>query len=189
ITYIDSAAEATAEARAGRNKMKVSFSGIDYNYQEVQPVDILYGRYLNAGDVTGRRQNAVLEVGTAKKLFGTEDAVGRIFRTEIYGNVQEFTVIGVYEKKMSAFQKLMMGGPSEQGAAFIPWTLLTWPNDSFYYCHFFADETMDKEQLNRFYDEILAYVARLKGRESQDYYMNTAISEMGQMDSMMAGLS
>ncbi|MGI6054551.1 MAG: ABC transporter permease [Clostridium sp.] len=189
IAYMDSAASATAEAKAGRKMLKINFTGVDSPYQKVQPVDILSGRYLNAGDVAARRPCAVLEAASARKLFGSEQAVGRTFRAEIYGNVQEFTVIGVYEKKMSAFQKLMMGSPDDQGEAFIPWTLLTWPNDSFYYCHFFADEAMSEMELNAFYGEVQAFVARLKGREPEDFYMQTAIAEMGQMDSMMAGLS
>lgn len=189
ISYIDSGSSNSSEVITGRVKMKVNFSGVDYNYQNVQPVDVLYGRYLNEGDVKGRRQNAVLDVDTAMKLYGTEDAVGRTFRTEIYGSMQEYTVVGVYEKKTSAFQKLMMGGPSDTGAAYIPWTILTWPNDYFYYCHFFADDTMSEEELNVFYSDLLNYVAKLKGRSAEDFYMETAIGQMGQMDSMMAGLS
>lgn len=189
ISYIDSSMSNSSEVVTGRTKMKVNFSGVDYNYQDVQPVDILYGRYLNEGDVKGRRQNAVMDVDTARKLYGTEDAVGRTFRTEIYGSMQEYMVVGVYEKKMSAFQKLMMGSPGDTGAAFIPWTILTWPNDYFYYCHFFADETMSEAELNEFYNDLLNYVAKLKDREPSDFYMETAIGQMGQMDSMMAGLS
>ncbi len=189
ISYIDSSAAASADARADRNRLKINFTGIDYNYQNVQPVNILYGRYLNKGDVAGRRQSAVLEAGSARRLFGTENAVGRTFRTEIYGNVHEFTVVGVYEKEMSAFQKLLMGGTDDEGEAFIPWTLLTWPNDSFYYCHLFANETMSTDELNAFYDELVSYVARMKNREKEDFYLQTALGEMDQVDSIMAGLS
>lgn len=189
ITYIDSSPFTSGDAVSGRSKMKFELSGVDYNYQEVQPVDILYGRYLNPGDVKGRRHNAVVEIEGARKMFGTEDAVGRTFRMPVYGEMQEYTVVGVYEKKMNAFQKLMMGGSADSVAAFIPWTLLTWPNDSFYSCHFFADETMSESELNAFYDELLTYVSRLKGRDKSDFFMQTAIDEMGQVDSMMAGLS
>lgn len=189
ISYMDSSMSVSSEALTGRGKMKFNFSGVDYNYQDVQPVDILYGRYLNQGDIKGRRHNAVLEVESAKRMFGTENAVGRTFRTEIYGDMQEYQVVGVYEKKMNAFQKLMMGGTSDKGEAFIPWTILTWPNDYFYYCHFFADPMMSEQELRAFNDELVAYVAKLKGREPEDFYMETAIGQMGQMDSMMAGLS
>lgn len=189
ISYIDSSMSTTADAVTKRNKLKFNFNGVDYRYQEVQPVDILYGRYLNEGDIKGRRQNAVLEAESARRLYGTEDAVGRTFRAEIFGNMQEYTVVGVYEKKMSAFQKLMMGTPGDTGNAYVPWTLLTWPNDHFYYCHFFADVTLTEPELNAFYDDLLAYVARQKERKPEDFYMETAIGQMGQVDSMMAGLS
>lgn len=189
ITYIDSAPSVSGDATAARKKVKFNLSGVDYNYQQVQPVDILYGRYLNQADIKGRRPNAVMEVGSAEMLFGTADAVGRTFRIPIYNQMQEFTVVGVYEKKQSAFEKMMSGGPQSSGSAFIPWTILTWPNDYFYYCHLFADDTMSEVELNKFYEDLKAYIGKLKGRNATDYYMETAIGQMGQMDSMMAGLS
>ena len=84
ISYIDSAMSTSADAVAGRKKVKFGFSGLDYNYIDVQPVDILYGRYLNEADVKARKTNAVLDVDSAKMLFGTEDAVGKTFRTELF---------------------------------------------------------------------------------------------------------
>lgn len=189
IKYIDSASTLTAEAVAGRGKLKFDFSGIDYNYQDVQPVDILYGRYLNQADIKDQRQNAVLNVESAKKLFGTENAVGKIFRVQIYGTMQEYKVVGIYEKRMSAFQKLLMGKSEDKGEAYIPWTILTKPNDNFYFCRFFADPSMEEQELKEFYDEFLFYAAKKKGREQKDYYMETAVKQMGQVDSMMAGLS
>ena len=189
ISYIDSAMSASSEAVSEYASLKFNFSGVDYLYQEVQPVDILYGRYLNAGDIKGRRQNAVMEADSARRLFGTENAVGRTFRAEIFGNMQEYTVVGIYEKKMSAFQQMMMGSGGDNGKVYVPWTLLTWPNDYFYYCHFFADPGMTEPELNAFYSEITAYVAKLKDRGPEDFRMETAIAQMGQMDSMMANLS
>ena len=132
IAYIDSSMSTSAEAVSGADKMEFDYEGIDCNYIDVQPVDILYGRYLNEADVKGRKENAVIDVDTARNFFHTDNAVGRQFRTVLFGEVKEFTVVGVYEKEMSPFQKLMMGVSEERGAAFIPWTLLNWPNDRFY---------------------------------------------------------
>ena len=64
---------------------------------------------MNEGDVLGRKKNVVMEKKSAEKLFGTENAVGKTFRTTFYGNTDEYTVVGVYEKEMNAFQALMMG--------------------------------------------------------------------------------
>ena len=122
MAYIDSSAYLSTDVQAGRTKMKFEFTGIDYNYQEVQPVDVIYGRYLNEGDVLGRRKNLVMEAKSAEKLFGTENAVGKSLRMTVYGETDEYTVVGVYKKEMNAFQALMMGTGSDTGAAFIPYT-------------------------------------------------------------------
>ena len=95
---------------------------------------MISGRYLNEGDILGRKKNVVIEEESARKLFGTENAVGKTFRTTVYGDTDMYTVVGVYKKEMSAFQKLLSGGSGDTGSAYIPYTLLTWPNDQFYYC-------------------------------------------------------
>lgn len=185
IAYIDSAASVSADATQGRTNVNFSFQGIDYNYEDVQPVNMVYGRYLNEGDIKGRRKNVVMDTDSAVKLFGAENVVGKTFRTTIYGSTDEYTVVGVYRRNISPFQAMMMGANSG-GSAFIPYTILTWPNDYFYYLHVFASEDVN---LDDFFARLKDYVARLKGRMPEDYYMQTAVGEMGQVDTMMGGLA
>ncbi|HBG13427.1 MAG TPA: ABC transporter permease, partial [Clostridium sp.] len=59
------------------------------NYHEVQKINIIYGRNLNEADIKGRKNNVVLEAKGAKELFGTENAVGKTFRTTIYGTTDD----------------------------------------------------------------------------------------------------
>ena len=186
IAYIDADSATSSDVQAGRIKMKFNFSGIDYNYIDVQPVDIIYGRYLNKGDILGRRKNVVIKAESAEQLFGTENAVGKTFRTTIYGYTDEYTVVGVYKREMNAFQALMMGGRSDTGSAYIPYTILTWPNDLNYYCHLFAAEGTD---MNDFMSRLLTYIAKLKGRNASDYYTQTAVEQMGSVDGVMGALS
>ncbi|MCI8836956.1 MAG: FtsX-like permease family protein [Hungatella sp.] len=186
LAYIDSNMATSAEAITKNVTVNFDFSGIDYNYIDVQPVEMVYGRYLNEGDILARKKNVVMDVDSARLLFGEENAVGRTFRTSLFGNVDEFTVIGVYKKEMSAFQKLMMGGQSDRGSAFVPYTLLTWPNDYFYYLHVYAKEDVN---LDEFFNQLIAYVANYKGREPEDMRMQTAMEEMNSVDTMMGGLS
>ena len=185
IAYIDSQAYVSADALYGRGKVKFDFQGIDYNYQDVQPVNIIYGRYLNEGDIKGRRKNVVMDVESALRLFGVENAVGKTFRTTIYGSTDEYTVVGIYKKELSPFQAMMMG-QTDGGSAFIPYTLLTWPNDYFYAMRVFAKEDVN---LDDFFGRLQGFIGRLKMRDPEDYYMQTAVEEMGMMDSMMGGLS
>lgn len=186
IAYIDSRAYVSAEVRAGRGVMNFEFDGIKENYMDVQPVTMVYGRYLNRGDILGRKKNVVMNAESARMLYGTENAVGKTFRTTIYGYTDEYTVVGVYKKEMSPFQKLMMGGSSDTGEAYIPETILTWPNDSIYYCRLFAAEGTD---MTDFTNRLAVYIAKMKDRRPEDYYVSTAVEEMGSVDSVMGALS
>ena len=186
IAYIDSGATTSAEAIYKRNTINFDYTGIDYNYIDVQPVNIVYGRYLNEGDILGRKKNVVMNVDSAKMLFGEENAVGKTFRTTLYGYTDVFTVVGVYKEEINAFQALMMGGRTDRGSAFIPYTLLTWPNDYFYYLHLYASDDVN---LDEFFNQLKTYVAKLKGRQPADMRLETAMDQMLQVDSMMGGLS
>ena len=185
IAYIDSSASASAKAVYKRTSIDFSYEGIDWNYQDVQPVNMVYGRYLNEGDILGRKKNVVMDTDSALKLFGVEDAVGRTFRTTLYGTTDDFTVVGVYRKEINAFQAMMMG-QSKNGSAFIPYTLLTWPNDYFYSLHVYAREGVN---LDDFFGQLQAYCAKLHSRNPNDLYVQTAVQEMNMVDSIMGGLS
>ena len=185
IAYIDSSASASAKAVYKRTSIDFSYEGIDWNYQDVQPVNMVYGRYLNEGDILGRKKNVVMDTDSALKLFGVEDAVGRTFRTTLYGTTDDFTVVGVYRKEINAFQAMMMG-QSKDGSAFIPYTLLTWPNDYFYSLHVYAREGVN---LDDFFGQLQAYCAKLHSRNPNDMYVQTAVQEMNMVDSIMGGLS
>ncbi len=186
IAYIDSAAATKGEAVFGRTTVDFNYEGIDYNYQEVQPVNIIYGRHLNQGDILGRKKSAVMDVESAEKLFGTENAVGKTFRTTIYGDVQDYTVVGIYRKDMSPIQAMLMGDSGDGGSAYIPYTILTWPNDYFTSLHIYASEEVE---LGDFYRRFTNYIAKLKDRTPEQIYMYTAEEEMMSIDQMMGGLA
>ena len=186
ISYIDSYASVNSEVLAGRTNMKFDFQGIDWNFSDVQPVTMISGRYLNEGDILGRKKNVVIEEESARKLFGTENAVGKTFRTTVYGDTDMYTVVGVYKKEVSAFQKLLSGGSGDTGSAYFPYTLLTWPNDQFFYCRLYAKEGTD---MVNFMSRLTMYLGKIKNRNAEDFYTNTVADEMGSIDSLMGGLS
>ena len=186
IAYIDSGNSASGEVQTKQRKMQFNFQGINEGYQKVQPVTMVHGRYLNEKDILAQRKNVVMEAESAKKLFGTENAVGSTFRTAMNGSMDEYTVVGVYKKEMNAFQALLMGGSRDTGAAFVPETILVRPGDSFNYCHLFGAEGIDMEV---FMSRVLAYIARVKKRNPGDYFTQTAAGQMKDVDSMMGSLS
>lgn len=186
VAYLDNAEEVNVEVIYEREKMKFNLSGIDYNFMDVQPVEIIHGRYLNEGDILARKKNVVIEDKSAISLFGTADAVGKTFRTTIYGTTDDYTIIGVYKKDVNALQAMLLGNDGGTGSAYIPYTILTWPNDTCYYLHVYAADDVD---LDDFFARLLAYVAKTKNRNPADFYIYTAQEQMLQVDGMMGGLA
>lgn len=185
IEYIDSGFSVNTEAVAGHKKVKYSFQGIDYNYPDVQPVNIVAGRNLNKSDVLGRKKNVVLEEKGARELLGSGSPLGKTFRMEVYGYVDDYTVVGIYQVEQSPLESMMMGN-SEQQSGYIPWTLLTWPNDFFNYLNIYVYDDVD---LNDFSARISDYVAKLKGRPSYEIMFQSVKNELGSVNMMMGGLS
>lgn len=185
IAYIDCNAYFEAEATHGRNKEKFGFSGIDYNYPEVQPMNIIYGRALNEGDVKGRRPNIVIEDKGAEKMFGTANAVGKSMKMVVYGAPMDFNVVGVYHKDQTPLEAMMMGNVGTQ-EGYMPYTIIIWPNDWFQFIRVYGK---DEATVNDFFDRLTAYIANLKGRTENQIMVQSAISEMGSVDAMMGGMA
>ena len=187
IEYMDTNAYYSSEALFGRKKVKFQFQGIDYNYPDVQKINILYGRNLNEADIKGRKKNVVLEVQGALELFGTENAVGKTLRTTVYGETDDYNVVGVYKKEMTPFEAMMMSMmPGQTKEGFIPYTILSWPNDYLYQLNFYAKEGTDMNELS---GRMVPYLARLKDRQPADVTFYSALDEMKGNDSMMSSLS
>ncbi len=185
ISYIDSDAGVNAEAVFGRNKVKYKFEGINANYPDVHKINIIYGRNLNEGDIKGRKNNVVLEAEGAKELFGTENAVGKTFRTTIFGDTDDYNVVGVYRLDQSPFEAMMMG-TSKTKSGYVSDTILTWPNDNFYDIRIYAKEGTD---MGAFSSKFSAYIAKVKNRNVEDVTFSSVASEMGSADSVMGGLA
>ena len=186
IAYIDCSSYASADAVSGKTTVKFSFTGIDYNYPNVQPVNLIYGRFLNEGDILGRRKNVVMDTVSANNLFGVENAVGKTFRTTLYGYTDEYTVIGIYRKEQGPLQAMMMGASTEGGEAYLPYTILTWPNDYFYNLHIYAE---NEEHMDDFYNRLKAYVAKMKDRKPEDFRLSTVKDEMGSVSGMLGKMA
>jgi putative ABC transport system permease protein len=185
IEYIDSNAGADTEAVNGRKKVKYDFQGIDSNYTAVQPLNIIYGRALNVSDIKGAYNHVVLEDKGAEKLFGTADCVGRTFRMTINKDTQEYKVVGVYHKDMSPMMAMLMGSGQKQ-AGFMPYTVLTKPNDTFQELNFYVRSGVN---MNSFLAELTRYVAKLKNRQESDIRTSSVVDNMGNADSMLSGMS
>ena len=94
-------------------------------------------------------------------------------------------VVGIYRIKQTPIQAMMMGsGDTKSG--YIPYTILTWPNDYFSQLNFFAKEGTNMKILEQ---KMKDYVAKQKGRPTSEITFYSAQDELGNWDSMMGGLS
>lgn len=185
IEYMDSDSYASTDAVYGRTKVKYEFQGIDYNYTEVQPHNIIYGRALNETDVKARRNNVVLEDKGAEKLFGTANCVGRVFRMTINKSTEEFTVVGVYRKDLSPMEAMMLSNGQTQ-VGFIPYTILTRPSDYFQDLNFYVKEGVD---MKTFLPELARYIAKTKERPVTEIMTQSVVEQMGSVDLVLGGMS
>ena len=189
MDYVDPAASDSINVKVGRNQLKVSLDGVDYQYQDFQPVNIVSGRYITAKDVQERKPVALISKNTALKLFGTENAVGKSFRTDYEGEMQEFSVIGVYYKDVSPIEKLLMGRNDNYGEAIVPWTIILGPSDTFMSIRYFGKISFTAADMTNLNNDLKAYFSRVKNRKPEDWYIGSVQDEMKQVDSVMGGLS
>ena len=166
-----------------RNQEKVDIYALESGYDQVQPMDFLYGRMIDEGDVESKRNSIVIERETAQKYFGTDNAVGRKLQLlSKSGDREDFTVVGVY-KKQDSFLTAMSGG---NALVYVPSSLYFTPDSLGFEINCYVAEDTDAELLRT---QMTNYIARMKNRTTDEIFSTSARDEMGMMDSMMSGLS
>lgn len=185
IQYIDTNSSAEAEAVNRLKKVKFEFQGVDYNFTDVQPQNIIYGRFINESDVKKAANHVVLEDKGAVKLFGTADCVGRTFRMTVNKDTQDYTVVGVYHKDLSPMAAMLLGNGQTQ-AGFIPDTVVSKKGSRFRVLNLYVRDGVDMKE---FQPEITRYVAKIKGRKESEIMVNTVKEEMGSMDTTLSAMS
>jgi len=188
IAYISCSSSEQNEAIFGRNKLNTSYSGVETGFEQISQLEIVSGRFLSANDIFGCKYITVMEDNTALKLFGSTDVVGKSFRTTLHGNPAELAVVGVYHQEKSKFMQLMesMNSGEPTGNAIVPYTLLTYPNDSF----FMVDITaVAGTNMNDFGERVKQYIAKLKDRQPDQIVFSSAADEMNMVDNVMGGLA
>jgi len=184
LPYIDTYCQNSLTLSDGKRKQeKVSAYAVDVGYDEVQPIEMLYGRMINESDVASKRHSVVIEQKTAQAYFGTDNAVGRTLFLLDSSDREEFTVVGVYKEPNSILNALM---GSSQATVYVPLTVYFTGDSYGWELNCYAAEGIDNDLLRT---QLTNYVARMTNRSTDEILYVTARDEMGTMDSMMAGLS
>lgn len=183
VAYIAPNYSESGVMTVGHTSEKVAVNTVAGNYNEVQPMNILWGRMINEIDLNTSRLSVVLEKKTALKYFGRENVVGETIRLEVSGEREEFQVVGVYEEQQSFLMSMMGTG---QDTIYVPYTVYFKPYYTVYAVDMFTANDIDDNLMEA---QVKGLVARMKNRQPQEIVYYSAKAEMSSMDSVMAGMS
>lgn len=112
----------SASVIANNNKNKranLSVHGVDDDYRQVESVDITEGRFLLKNDIESERYSIVIGDDMALEIFGRTNVIGEVVSIEARGQVINFQIVGLFEKKSSMFE----GFGDVSYDVYIPYTL------------------------------------------------------------------
>lgn len=97
----------TASGRKGIFSATAYFGMPGLEYSSNDP--IIKGRYFDENDYYSANKVCVITESSAKTLFGTTNVVGMTFDFALYGEAQEFTIIGIRQDNASLLGGMMYG--------------------------------------------------------------------------------
>ena len=154
---------------------------LEYSYSN----GIVKGRYFTRQQVDSNQRVCVMLLDDAKKIFGTEDAIGLNIDITIWGKTATYTVVGLREN-MNRMYSFLMEGQDYSATIEIPYTSLGADFDiyvdNFYSMVLFADQSILSDRINTA-KEILTNTHGLHGTKAINAYSMADISE--QLDTIL----
>lgn len=81
--------------------------GIDERMPEVISFDLMYGRYIDKGDIKSHNRVCIVDQSLADQVFGMENVVGKNIKLLCDCTVEDFEVVGVVKTGRGIMQSLM----------------------------------------------------------------------------------
>ena len=164
------------KVKSKSQKIDVGIYGGDEDYNKIEKVDMIEGRYLSDEDVKGKRQVCIIDKEMALEVFGRSNVLGESFDMEIWDGQVSFVIIGIYEKPKTTLQA--MGGQT-LGNVFIPYTTLeriTGSGDLYSEVEMSIGKETD---IDSFTQKMIHLIEKRHGNEGENKYMvQTAEAEL-----------
>lgn len=77
-------------------------------YDEYTDYEIIYGRSISKEDCDGYQKNIVISKGSARKIFGYENVVGKTVEVTCIGSVQDYRIVGVRDDYSDEMEGLVL---------------------------------------------------------------------------------
>jgi putative ABC transport system permease protein len=183
IMTIDPSLGENAELTYGRTTIQVSLEGVPAGYDEVQPIEIIHGRMIQASDIAAEKMHVVLDKKTAIDLFGQSNAVGKTLRVKIGEEIDDLQVVGIYEKEETPLDALFMGS---NPTVYVPYSILISPGEPFFALNFYIAKDTD---VQLFKSQLIGLVSRMKNRTADQIVYSSVEEEMSMVDNVMQAMS
>lgn len=105
----------------GKNKAPLMVQGVNPEYDKVQAVTLLGGRFLTAEDEQNTRKVAVVSDAFCKAIFPGQDPLGRSFDVRQGKKFNTFYIVGVYEYKSAGQMMITASDETPLTTAYVPY--------------------------------------------------------------------
>lgn len=149
---ISNSASGKVLVKKNKEKTTVSLSGVNENYNSIETIHLVHGRFLVTTDVKSKRAVAVIDEGLARDLYGRSDVVGEKLLVETRSN-QNLVIVGVYEEPKSSFSNIP--GFTIPKILYVPYTLLERANGTGNRVDGIEINLMPEQDANQIIDEMV----------------------------------
>ena len=106
ILGLSSQLQDSAKILSRKDTINIYLTGVNETYNKIQKIDLVDGRFLQEGDLKGKREVAVIDEETALQVFGRSNVLGeKILVNTRYRNIS-LVIVGLYETPKSAFSNM-----------------------------------------------------------------------------------
>ena len=183
ILYVCPSSYASGEAKLGRVKGKLEIEGVAADYNKFANINIIHGRMVNQSDILSRKDRIVIDEEASLHFFNKSDSIGRTLNITIGGEAKEFTIVGVYRKEPTLFDKLNTG---DSYPTFAPYPSLKAEDNSSSALFLYTNGERNQTLLGK---EITRFLARIKDKDPEQYLFESAEVQMDMVNKVLGTLS
>ena len=89
-----------------RETINVSLIGVNEEYDRIEKINLVQGRYLIDSDIKANREVAVIDEATAIKIFGRRNVLGEKIMIQLRNRTFTPVIVGIYETPKGIFSNI-----------------------------------------------------------------------------------
>lgn len=178
----------------------VNTIGVNSGYKDVNNITMKSGRFISENDTKGTRKIAVVSDEFAKKMFNSEkNALGKEVKIDSAGSIDTYSIVGIYEYKISIFNGGMVAESQRATDLYIPITVIKENSKNKNYINFTlkAKNNVDSEKLTKdvkkylqnFYKSNKKWTVEALSMQSQISMMTSMFDTISLAISVIAAIS